>query len=459
MPKLDQHVPDAELQAWLADRVDADQAELIERHLEHCDECALRLEQQPTPPDPLLVEVREAFQTVAAWGYCADPDPSLRFGVLALETDLIDAAQFVDACRNWGGRRPDQSLGDVLVERGYLTAEQRDRLLRAVGLADLDNPQTQASTQNSEPNELLDRQPASLQKKELFSLGGMGKIWLAEDRLLGREVAIKELRGEYAYSQGARARFRREARIAAQLRHPGFVPVYGYYEESDRCYYTMQFVRGQTLAEVIAAYHHNARDQAVHEIELIDILNDILAVCNTVAYAHSQGIIHRDLKGDNIVVGKYGEVFVLDWGLAKQLTNTFTLDGAPGVQIDSPDSSVTTAYGQRLGTPAYMPPEQALGEIEKVDFRSDVYSLAALLYEALCGQPPFVGKTVIEVLRQVEHATPTPPSQIRADVPHRLEEICLRSLSKQREDRHQSADEFRQAIRDWMNSQLAGAMS
>ena len=184
---------------------------------------------------------------------------------------------------------------------------------------------------------------------------------------------------------------------------------------------------------------------------LVQLLNQFVSVCNTIAYAHSKGIIHRDLKSENVIVGDFGEVAVLDWGLAKYLDET---DSSAETTVDhegatlvvetlDPITSSQTMQGDKLGTPAYMSPEQAHGEIGLVDKRSDVYGLAAILYEILVGEPPFLGKSIVAVLENVIHDKPKPPSEIVDGLPRELERICLCGLSKKREDRQQSAPRHR----------------
>ena len=155
-------------------------------------------------------------------------------------------------------------------------------------------------------------------RSSLHASGGMGNVWLARDCSIGRDVALKELRAE---GGSAPRRFVREARITGQLEHPGVVPVYelGRDPETGRPFYAMRFVRGRTLTEVAGAFHRDRRPDGYEPMELVGLLTAFVSVCNTIAYAHSHGVIHRDLKGENVILGEFGEVIVLDWGLAKRL--------------------------------------------------------------------------------------------------------------------------------------------
>ena len=288
----------------------------------------------------------------------------------------------------------------------------------------------------------------------LHSSGGIGEVWRAYDEVLDREVALKRLRRDKADSPANRARFFREARLTGQLDHPGIVPVYDYSttEDGRHCFYTMRFLRGRTLLEVIAEFH---RDRVAQGLPLVsgrflDLLGHFTSVCNTVAFAHSRGVIHRDLKGDNVIVGDYGEVVVLDWGLAKQLGEP---DGAQDlVGGSAAEDASKTMQGQLLGTPAYMAPEQALGLIDRIDQRTDVYGLAAILYEILTGEPPFRSGTLDEIMDAVVTTPPIAPSEKLPGVPPQLERVCLRGLAKNMDERLQSAAELAAEVREWVTA-------
>ncbi len=161
----------------------------------------------------------------------------------------------------------------------------------------------------------------------LHAKGGMGRVWLARDGALGRQIALKELRPDQADNSIVCSRFLYEAKITAQLEHPGIVPVYEL-GEGDAPYYTMRFVRGRTLSEAIRAYHKKRAAGEADSVGRVELLSAFVSVCHAVAYAHSRGIIHRDLKGQNVVLGDFGEVMVLDWGLAKRLGLITQADGS-----------------------------------------------------------------------------------------------------------------------------------
>ena len=212
--------------------------------------------------------------------------------------------------------------------------------------------------------------------------GGMGQVWLAHDDGLGRRVALKEMRPDLADQQEARRRFLLEAQVTSQLQHPGIVPVYEMLQSQQGPFYTMRFVEGRTLSQAIADYHRQPTPAALH-----DLLGVFVQVGNTLAYAHSRGVVHRDLKPANVILGSFGEVVVLDWGLAMVLGERRGVS-PPVTAVWVDDPVMSKAAG---GTPGYMAPEQARGEIERLDERADVFGLGAILCEILTGKPPYLG--------------------------------------------------------------------
>jgi Flp pilus assembly protein TadD/tRNA A-37 threonylcarbamoyl transferase component Bud32 len=283
----------------------------------------------------------------------------------------------------------------------------------------------------------------------LHARGGLGEVYLARDEELSREVALKRMRRPHAAD--ACHRFLREGEITGSLEHPGVVPVYGLTRDADgQPCYAMRFIRGQTLQEAIARFQE--ADEAGRSLALRHLLGRFVAVCNTIAYAHSRGVVHRDLKPANIMLGDYGETLVVDWGLAKRLGHAGEAqspdDGAPGAPRDGRGDG--TAPGDVLGTPAFMSPEQATGRHDAVGPASDIYGLGATLYALLRGQPPFAGDSVAEVLRQVERGDFPPPRQLRRDTPRALEAICLKAMAREPAARYATALELAADLERWL---------
>jgi PAS domain S-box-containing protein len=289
----------------------------------------------------------------------------------------------------------------------------------------------------------------------LHAEGGIGRVWLARDTQLNREVALKTLRPELLSHRRARSRFLKEAEITGQLEHPGVVPVYELitHPQSGQPFYAMRFVHGCTLVQAARDYHDKRQSGEAEPLGLVALLNAFVAVCNTVAYAHSRGVIHRDLKGENVLLGDFGEVIVLDWGVAKVLGSS---DDEGGVQSGGPwmEAGVDqTMEGDIVGTPAYMAPEQADGRLDLIDARTDIYGLGAILYEILTGQPPFTGSNTVEVLDKVLRDDPVPPRQLWPDVPPTLDAACLKALSKEPCSRYAAASALGEEIQTWQEVQ------
>jgi serine/threonine protein kinase len=407
-----------------------------------------------------------------------DTDRNLLFGVLALQADLLDNDRFAEAYSAWAVRK-ETPLADLLVQRGWLTPEDRadvERLLERklkkhggdaraglneatpepvrrslAGLGDAEIQQSLAGTATPVPGEV--QLPTTVHIPEsrdrytltqLHATGGIGRVWLARDASLSRDVALKELRPERAEHAAILARFLREAQVTGQLEHPGVVPIYemGRRDEDQAPFYAMRFVRGGTLAEAIAAYHRRREQAQAGPLELRELLSAFVSVCNAVAFAHSRGVLHRDLKPNNVVLGDYGEVVVLDWGLARLMGQAHADgEGAAPLQVAGASEAEATVQGQVLGTPAYMAPEQAEGRLDQLGPATDTYGLGAILYEILAGKAPFRGPEA-DVLRQVIREAPDRPRSLVAGVPAALEAVCLKALAKKPADRYASAREL-----------------
>ncbi len=283
----------------------------------------------------------------------------------------------------------------------------------------------------------------------LHATGGLGEVHEAEDTELGRRVALKRVRAARADDPDSRRRFLREAAITARLEHPGVVPVYGLGWDADgRPHYAMRLVEGESLHQAVRAFHdadRPGRDPGERRLAQRALLGRFAAVCQTVAYAHSRGMIHRDLKPANVMLGKFGETLVVDWGLAKRVGSAATDGDAP-----SPDPvDGETQTGERVGTPAYMSPEQAAGRWDVVGPASDVYGLGATLYTILTGRPPLDPATTPRAV--------APPRQVKPEVPPALEAVCLKAMSARPEDRYASAAEVGAEVERWLAGEPVAA--
>jgi len=284
--------------------------------------------------------------------------------------------------------------------------------------------------------------------------GGIGTVWRAKDTRLRREVALKQLRRGVAGDAHIRLRFVTEARITSQLDHPGIVPVYDMRRlESGEPYYTMKLVRGETLTEAIRRYHDPELTTSKRNAERRRLVSAFLDVTRTMAFAHDRGVIHRDLKPDNIILGEFGETLILDWGLAKVLTGE-KMDDASKAEFEAAEASrneiFVTQLGTVLGTPAYMSPEQAAGRIEEVDYRSDIYALGTILYEIITGRRWVFGDSTLDVIEQVRNATPVRPHVVNPNVSRRLEAICMVAMARKPADRYQTVDGLRRDLEAYL---------
>ena len=275
--------------------------------------------------------------------------------------------------------------------------------------------------------------------------GGMGVVLRAFDRDLKRDVALKVARSDRTGSHSV-ARFIEEAQVTGQLSHPNIVPVHELgHEVGGRTFFTMKLVEGQSLARIVRLLRMGDAD-ARREFPLTRRLYIFGQLLNCMAYAHDRGVIHRDLKPDNVMIGDYGEVMVMDWGLAKVRDRPEHVSRVTTTRLQTPGSE--TQDGAVIGTPAYMPPEQARGERDSIDERSDIYSLGAILYELLALHPPYEATTASELIARVMGDPPPPPSARNPDVliPRGLERIVMRCLAPTQSERFQSARELQAAL-------------
>jgi tetratricopeptide (TPR) repeat protein/tRNA A-37 threonylcarbamoyl transferase component Bud32 len=442
-------------------------------------------------------------------------DRNLLFGILALQMDFITRDGLIRGINAWvlNKQRP---LGQVLVEEGELHADARaalemvveqhlkqhgddpHRSLAAITLpgslppeleqvADADIAARLAevtATQHVESvpcvtTDFMGGAPTAAGRRTAartptstgprfrvlrpHAKGGLGEVFVAYDEELHREVALKAIQAPYADDRYSRARFLLEAKVTGGLEHPGVVPVYALGMHADgRPFYAMRFIQGHSLHEAIQQFHAAdmpGRRPGERALALRQLLGRFVAVCNTVAYAHSRGVIHRDLKPANVMLGSFGETLVVDWGISKVVGRPAAADGAKGAALSpsSADNTALTQVGAAVGTPAYMSPEQAAGKVDQLGPPSDIYSLGATLYCLLTGNAPFQGRSVAAMLRKAQKGELPPPRQIKRDVPPALEAVCRKAMALRPEDRYATAHALAADIEQWLADEPVSA--
>lgn len=434
----------------------------------------------------------------------AHQDRNLLFGILAAQLDFISHDALLAAMNAWVMAK-HKTLSQILREHGVLGQEEctllealvakhvekhGDNAQNSLGaltsaspiaheLANLADADVQASLQmvcrtSANPGKLAADETHAQSEPPVqpglryqilrpHAEGGLGQVYVARDSELHREVALKEIKARYADDLASRARFLQEAEITGGLEHPGVVPVYGLGQYGDgRPFYAMRFIRGDSLQEALERFHGaGAWAEGERAVQFRQLLKRFLDVCNAVAYAHSRGVLHRDLKPGNIMLGRYGETLVVDWGLAKVVAR----ENASKKSADQTDGLVTlreqasalvprsksqaTEIGQAVGTPAFMSPEQAQGKLDKLGPATDVYSLGAILYVVLTGKPAFAGDAG-DVFRRVERGEFTPPRQIDVGVPAALDAICCKAMATRPTDRYATPLDLAADLEHWL---------
>jgi eukaryotic-like serine/threonine-protein kinase len=392
--RLDQtnHLDDEIVRAWLNDELPDEVASAVELHLEGCDACARLIDRIPLAES---VDVHAMLRVPAS---SDSRDTAVATDIPRPVSDLVH-----------------ESL--VPVSKTQWTSLKRWKRLY------------------------------------LLAAGGIGEVWIAQDLQFHRQVALKCLRQDVAHIKSVQKRFLREARITASLNHPCVSPVFDLHENGPDSFYIMALVEGDTLRSQIQLHHQSKRDNRTDNFEsLLQLLNHFVTVANTIAFAHERSIIHRDVKSDNVVIGNRGQVMVVDWGLAKHLSDP---EVTPMTDASVFAKETQTHLGSRLGTPAFMAPEQVTGDIDAIDARTDVYGLAGMLYEIATGSPPFPRAGAVDVYDAV--LTQVPPAFSSFDV-HSLsgiESICKKGLSKDPQDRFSCASDIAAAVQHWIAEEVS----
>lgn len=283
-----------------------------------------------------------------------------------------------------------------------------------------------------------------------IATGGTCNIHSCKDNRLGRIVCRKSLRDKYADDPFEQQRFVREARVTAMLQHPSTLPVYDLSRDHDgRVFFTMKLIHGSTLHEAFEALRSEDAEAAADEWPQGRLLSVLLQACHALAFAHRHGVVHRDVKPGNILAGPFGEVTLLDWGLAKVWDDD--ADAVAPIQA-SKDLSLTESSGLRA-TPMYMSPEQA-SQSKDIDHRTDIYSVGAVLYEILTWHPLAWGETIWKMIMHTQYDAPPTPSERAPErqIPAELEDLCLRCIEKNPNDRFESIDHVVFALEQFLTS-------
>ena len=435
-----------------------------------------------------------------------DADRNLLAGVLGLQMELISESQLIAAMQAWIFKK-SKKLEEILVDLSFIDVEKCQFLsglvaqhiklhkndpakclaslsslgpvqkqLRDLEDKDVDQTITRLANSREKQETVVDfsTQPtASMRATDLggdsrfrilrpHAKGGLGQVSLAEDRELHREVALKEIQSAYATDPASRNRFLIEAEVTGQLEHPGIVPVYSLGTTSKGCpFYVMRFIKGASLKEAVDSLY-SEKDRTSPEdfrLSLRRLVRRLIDVCNAIEYAHSRGVLHRDLKPGNIMLGKYGETLVVDWGLAKTGTKAATHQSSEErtfVPLSS-DASTATHFGSVVGTLSYMSPEQAEGRQDDLGPTSDVYSLGATLYYVLTQEPPVPKLPMREMVERVRTGQIRPPKEINPFIPASLEAICLKAMACRQLDRYKTTAALADDLELWLADEQVSA--
>lgn len=287
---------------------------------------------------------------------------------------------------------------------------------------------------------------------EFHAKGGLGAVFSGTEENLNRRVAIKFLHRTLLQHRASREQFRLEAEVTGRLEHPGIVPLYGIGMTDDgQPFYTMRFIDGETMDDAIHRFHRQrseSRAEAQQSLEFRRLLNAFVSVCRTIAYAHNRGIVHRDIKPANIMLGRYGETLVVDWGLAISVDRDDRFRNSGEVTLVPESGSHNSGSGGGAGTLAYMSPEQA-SDLAPTP-ASDIYSLGATLYKILCGQAAFSGENGLEIRTRVIEGRFARPSSLVRTIPQSLEAICLKAMQLRPNDRYATANDVALDIESYL---------
>jgi len=419
-------------------------------------------------------------------------DRNFLFALVAYQNGYVTVEQFFEASQAWN-RDPKLDIGGILVERKFLDEVERyniqgiveDRLRRQGGLdnslsfviengsmpegqdlpdhwqkriekitkVDPEGPRSAAS--KSRPMPSIQRY---IFRREIGE-GGQGIVWEVDDTELGRRIALKKVHPKHANDPLHSGMLIEESRNTGRLDHAGIVPVYDLgQDEEGNPFFTMQLIRGDKLSERVKAirYESLGRDAMVNQIR--PLLRHLIAACNTLQYAYDKcKVIHRDVKPENIMVNRYGETVVMDWGMGKAVEDTSQLDEASSMLFvpvsGTAGGADKTLVGSVKGTLGYLSPEQAQAMNMTLDHRTDIYGLGATLYRILTGTVPYSGTNVQEALGRAKLNQYVRPRERNPRIPRELEAICLKAMATLPADRYQKATDLAKDLENWLDGE------
>lgn len=362
-------------------------------------------------------------------------------------------ARMLDKWEEAAERGEELNIDDLCAEAPELCEElkrQTDALKAMNQRLQTSEATTQCKTKAGPPHDEPECfTSARFRELRWLAEGGLGAVYRAQDDMLHREVVLKFIQRRFSENEDQRSIFRREAEVTSRLDHPGVVPVYGLGESYDgRIFYVMRYIQGETLDEAIEQLHQNGGHH-MNQAKLRKLLGQFVTVCKTIAYAHNRGIIHRDIKPSNIMLGKYGETLVVDWGLAQPFgrDEQFRQTGEETLMPSDSDSSQGSDHG--AGTPAYMSPEVAEKAIV-LSPATDIYSLGGTLYKILTGVAPFNGSSFPQIRQQIISGDFPPPTQRQRSLSKAIEAVCLKAMALEPHRRYATALELANDIESYL---------
>ncbi len=428
----------------------------------------------------------------------------LLFALVAFHNCFIERKPLVQALRDWV-ENPALPFSELLVKRQLLRIEDCKVIDQIVASFQSAEPEKQSIALFSSTSSLHDELSKTLSGNNQFhfftpevgfvksksapnryeretsdsdrfrnlvkhAVGGLGVVYFAEDIQLNRHVAVKKIKEELVGQEPIRQRFNREAELTGQLEHPCIVPIYALGTDSwGEPFYAMKFIRGEDLETNIRHFHQLLREHKVrfNSSQLRQLLRRFIDICNAIEYAHGQGILHRDLKPVNVMLGKFGETLVVDWGLAKSTKRKSDADDSeqrnnatsPTSDAASDSPGAATAYGSVVGSRPYASPEQLKGELDKLSISTDVYSLGAILFQIIVGRAPVQNTDKIEnILEEIKSLQKTRLNELQPEIPEPLAYICLKALSFDPKARFASVADLRDGVQCWLDDQAVPGM-